>query len=96
VLGNSLEPLADVGHSFSEAAIEYKGEGNDEGGESSDVCNGESVANKEGLSLEVRVEDLDLLLDAFDCVIVLRKVEGHAEGVVGDLASVGPVAGRGD
>lgn len=92
MLGDSLEPLADVGHSLSEAAIKHERERHDEGGELCNVSQSKSVTNQVTFALEVSVEYLDLILNSLDCVIVLSEVKSHAEGVVGDLASVRPVA----
>ena len=65
-LAHSLEPCANIGHSFTEASIKRKGKGQHKGSPEGQISEGESVTNKELLTLDSAVKNLKDILNFFD------------------------------
>jgi hypothetical protein len=85
-----------VRHSFAEATVQDKGEGDNQGDKLTDVSEGDAISNEPLFTFEVCVKNFDLFFDSFDCVVELFGVVSVAENVVSNFGGVRPVASDSD
>merc|ERR1740139_1674373 len=88
-LAHLEEPSGCSGHSLAESTIEGKGEGEQKCIESSDISEGESIANKPFAIFKLGVEDLDSLLYGLDSIIVSFLVFLQSKDMKGSFLHVG-------